>query len=61
MNKLESLLNKYASNFLLIDEITINNKIVQYFNFHNIVIVTDTNLLKFPAINSVIIFFERKF
>ena len=60
MNKLESLLNKYASNFLLIDEITINNKI-EYFNFHNIVIVTDTNLLKFPAINSVIGFLKENF
>ena len=60
MNKLESLLNKYASNFLLIDEITINNKI-EYFNFHNIAIVTDTNLLKVPAINSVIDILKENF
>ena len=60
MNKLESLLSKYANNFLLLDEITINKKI-EYFNFHNIVVVTDINLIKVPAINSLIDFLKENF
>ena len=55
MNKLESLLSKYENNFLLLDEFSINKEI-EYLNFHNIVTVTDTNLVKVSAIHSLIDF-----
>ena len=45
MNNLELLLRKYANNFLFSDNIINDNKI-EYLNFHNIVTVTDINLVK---------------
>jgi len=60
MHKLELLLRKYTNNFLLLDEITSNKKI-EYLNFCNIVTVTDTNLVKVTAINSVIEFLKENF
>ena len=60
MHKLELLLRKYTNNFLLLDEITSNQKI-EYLNFRNIVTVTDTNLVKVAAINDVINFLKENF
>ena len=60
MNKLESLLSKYENNFLLLDEFSINKEI-EYLNFHNIVTVTDTNLVKVSAIHSLIDFLKENF
>ena len=49
MNNLEQLLRKYANNFLLSDNIINYNKI-EYLNFHNIVTVTDINLIRVSSI-----------
>ena len=49
MNKLELLLRKYANNFLISDNIINDNKI-EYLNFHNIVTVTDINLIRVSSI-----------
>ena len=45
MNNLELLLRKYANNFVLSDNI-INDDKIECLKFRNIVIVTDSNLVK---------------
>ena len=45
MNNLELLLRKYANNFVLSDNI-INDGKIECLKFRNIVIVTDSNLVK---------------
>ena len=59
MNNLELLLRKYTNNFLLSDNI-INDSKIEYFNFRNIVTVTDINLIKISSIKEIIIFFKEK-
>ena len=60
MHKLKFILRKYTNNFLLLDDITSYNKI-EYFNFNNIVTVTDSNIVKNNSINKLINFFKEKF
>ena len=60
MQELELLLGKYANNFLLLNDITNNTKI-EYLNFHNIIIVTDTNLTRIPSVKKVINYLHKNF
>ena len=59
MNNLELLLRKYTNNFLLSDNIINDNKI-EYLNFHNIVTVTNINLIKVSSIKKISNFFTVK-
>ena len=59
MLKLELLLNKYANNFILLDDIT--NEKIKYLNFNNIVTITDSNLVKVTSVNKVINFLKKKY
>ena len=60
MHKLEFILRKHTNNFLLFDDITKYKKI-KYLKFRNIVIVTDTNLVKVASINEIINYFIENF
>ena len=60
MHKLELLLRKYTDNFLLLDEIT-NNQKIEYLNFNKIVTVTDSNLIKVASINTLINILKENF
>ena len=60
MHKLEFILRKHTNNFLLFDDITKYKKI-KYLKFRNIVIVTDTNLVKVASINEIINYFIESF
>ena len=48
MHKLETLLRKYANNFLVLKDFP-NNAKIEYLNFNNIIIVTDRNLIRIPS------------
>ena len=60
MHKLEMLLRKYANNFLLLEDFP-NNAKIEYLNFNNIIVITDTNLVKISSVKKVINYLQNNF
>ena len=52
MKNFELLLRKYINNFQLSDNV-INHSKIEYCKFHNIVIVTEINLIKISSIKKI--------
>ena len=60
MHKLEMLLRKYASNFLVLEDFP-NNAKIEYLNFNNIIVITDTNLAKISSVKKVINYLQNNY
>ena len=60
MHKLEMLLRKYVSNFLVLEDFP-NNAKIEYLNFNNIIVITDTNLAKISSVKKVINYLQNNY
>ena len=60
MHKLEMLLRKYANNFLVLEDFP-NNAKIEYLNFNNIIVITDTNLVKISSVKKVINYLQNNY